>query len=121
MRLHLLQNEFSQFEHAIKHEWLVTNSIGSFASSTVCDPNTHRYHGLLTATFPPPVARTLPVATLDATVRYDAIRPLFSHEYTDGTVDLHNFLQLEFFCLDHGMPDQRHHLILFDLTKEQHP
>lgn len=30
-------------------EWIVTNGIGGFASSTVCFANTRRYHGLLTA------------------------------------------------------------------------
>ena len=30
-------------------EWIVTNGIGGFASSTICFANTRRYHSLLTA------------------------------------------------------------------------
>ena len=43
------------------HEWLETNGLGGFASSTVVGCNTRRYHGLLIAATMPPVGR---VATL---------------------------------------------------------
>ena len=36
-------------------EWLETNGIGGFASSTIVGMNTRRYHGLLTAATKPPV------------------------------------------------------------------
>jgi len=32
---------------ALKREWLETNGLGGFASSTVAGANTRRYHGLL--------------------------------------------------------------------------
>jgi len=35
------------FDRADEHEWLVTNGLGGFASGTVGDVNTRRYHGLL--------------------------------------------------------------------------
>lgn len=94
---------------AIEREWLVTNGIGGFASGTLCDTNTRRYHGLLTAAFTPPVERTLLVAALDVSVFYGTeFYTLFTHEYTDGTVDPHGYLQLESFHLDHGMPVWRY-------------
>ena len=37
------------FEENIKHEWLITNGIGGYASSTICGCNTRKYHGLLVA------------------------------------------------------------------------
>ena len=40
----LLENEYS-----MNHEWLVTNGIGGFASSTLCGLNTRKYHALLVA------------------------------------------------------------------------
>lgn len=40
----LLKNEYS-----MNHEWLVTNGIGGFASSTLCGLNTRKYHALLVA------------------------------------------------------------------------
>ena len=35
---------------ALSREWLETNGIGGFSSSTISGLNTRRYHGLLTAT-----------------------------------------------------------------------
>src|SRR3954471_10623438 len=39
----------------LDQEWLLTNGIGGFASSTVVGCNTRRYHGLLVAATLPPV------------------------------------------------------------------
>jgi len=47
----------TNFEEATKREWLETNGIGGFASSTVSGANTQRYHGLLTAATRPPLGR----------------------------------------------------------------
>ncbi len=44
---------------AIKKEWLETNGIGGYASSTIIGANTRRYHGLLMAATRPPLGRTL--------------------------------------------------------------
>src|SRR5713226_3473184 len=35
--------------NALRREWLVTNSLGGYASGTVAGVNTRRYHGLLVA------------------------------------------------------------------------
>ena len=50
-------------EHFDK-EWLITNRIGAYASSTVVGCNTRRYHGLLIAATAAPVGRVLTVATV---------------------------------------------------------
>ena len=36
-QFHFGRSECSLFAQAVKREWLVTNGIGGFASSTVCD------------------------------------------------------------------------------------
>ncbi len=41
----------------LQKEWLVTNGVGGYASSTVIGGNTRSYHGLLVASFPPPLER----------------------------------------------------------------
>jgi predicted glycogen debranching enzyme len=46
-------------------EWLVTNGIGGFASSTICGANTRRYHGLLVASFHPPTDRRVLVSGIE--------------------------------------------------------
>ena len=42
---------------ACRREWLETNGIGGFASSTITGLNTRRYHGLLVAATNPPAGR----------------------------------------------------------------
>ena len=50
-----------QLEPHIHQEWLLTNGLGGFASSTVVGCNTRRYHGLLVAATLPPVGRIMTV------------------------------------------------------------
>lgn len=52
-------------------EWLLTNGLGGFASSTIIAQNTRRYHGLLVAALKPPVDRRLLVAKLDEDLYID--------------------------------------------------
>jgi len=47
----------SNVEKALQIEWLVTNGLGGYASSTILGINTRKYHGLLVAAFNPPVDR----------------------------------------------------------------
>jgi len=49
-------------------EWLETNGLGGFASSTITGLNTRRYHGLLTAATKPPVGRMVLLSKLEETV-----------------------------------------------------
>jgi predicted glycogen debranching enzyme len=44
-----------------QQEWLLTNGLGGYASSTVLGMNTRRYHGLLVAATVPPVGRVMTV------------------------------------------------------------
>jgi len=53
---------------ALSREWIVTNGIGGYASSTITGANTRRYHGLLVAALKPPAARTVLLSKLDEEV-----------------------------------------------------
>src|SRR5262247_2548903 len=55
-------------EEATKREWLETNGLGGFASSTVIGLNTRRYHALLTAATKPPVGRIVMLSKLEETL-----------------------------------------------------
>ncbi len=46
-------------------EWIYTNGIGGYASSTITGCNTRRYHGLLVASFNPPTDRKVLVSKLE--------------------------------------------------------
>ena len=58
------------FGRAIGKEWLETNGLGGYASSTIIGANTRRYHGLLVAALAPPTRRT--VLRLSAASAYSA-------------------------------------------------
>ena len=46
-------------EEGIQKEWIITNGLGGFASSTIIGANTRKYHGLLIAPLTPPARRYL--------------------------------------------------------------
>lgn len=52
----------------IRKEWIITNGIGGFCSSTVIGANTRRYHGLLVAALNPPASRHLILSKLDESI-----------------------------------------------------
>lgn len=58
----------SNFEDIIKKEWIITNGLGGFASSTVAGANTRRYHGILVAPLNPPAQRYLLVSKVDESI-----------------------------------------------------
>jgi predicted glycogen debranching enzyme len=74
MRLPLINLDrtiFSDFEKATQKEWLVTNGLGGYASSTVLGLNTRKYHGLLVAAFHPPGDRRVLLTKLDEEILLD--------------------------------------------------
>ncbi len=83
MKRHPLNFELSHIEYSIRpksglpfllmnfdlsREWLCTNGIGGFASSTVIGCNTRRYHALLCAATRPPLGRMVLVNKADETL-----------------------------------------------------
>jgi len=63
--IRLSREALSRFEDAIKQEWLISNGLGGYASSTVLGINTRKYHGLLVAALAPPRDRRVCLAKLD--------------------------------------------------------
>ena len=59
------------FEDAIKKEWIVTNGLGGYASSTIIGVNTRKYHGLLIAPLNPPADRYVIVSKVDEIISID--------------------------------------------------
>lgn len=55
-------------EEGLKKEWLITNGIGGFSSSTIIGANTRKYHGLLIAPLTPPARRFLILSKLDESI-----------------------------------------------------
>jgi predicted glycogen debranching enzyme len=70
------REHLSSLEFATSREWLETNGLGGFASSTIVGLNTRRYHGLLVAATDPPAGRMVLLSRLEETLvigdrRYD--------------------------------------------------
>lgn len=85
---------------ALSLEWLETNGIGGYASSTVSGANARRYHALLVAAARPPVGRVVLVSKFEETLitplgRYD----LSTSRYPD-VIDPDGFRYLVEFRLD---------------------
>ncbi len=63
-----------QLDTATQREWLETNGLGGFASSTITGLNTRRYHGLLVAAVRPPTGRVVLLSKLEETLIIDGQR-----------------------------------------------
>ncbi|MEM2546410.1 MAG: amylo-alpha-1,6-glucosidase, partial [Candidatus Bathyarchaeia archaeon] len=83
--INLSKEGLSKVEEALEKEWVITNGLGGYASSTVLGVNTRKYHGLLVAAFHPPRDRRLCLAKLDEEVTLGGrSHPLFSNEFQSG-------------------------------------
>ena len=87
-------------QEATAREWLETNGLGGFASSTVAGINTRRYHGLLVAATRPPVGRTLLLSKLEETLVVGDRRYELSANQYPGVVHPQGHQLLSRFRLD---------------------
>ncbi len=55
-------------KNGIQKEWLITNGIGGYASTTVIGANTRKYHGLLVAPLKSPAQRHVILSKLDESI-----------------------------------------------------
>ena len=63
-----LELKNTKLEDNLQREWIITNGIGGYASSTIIGANTRRYHGLFVAPLNPPAKRTLILSKLDESI-----------------------------------------------------
>ena len=85
---------------ALRREWLETNGLGGFASSTIVGLNTRRYHGLLVAATKPPVGRVVMLSKLEETLFIDGQPFDLSANRYPGVVHPQGFQYLKQFRLD---------------------
>jgi predicted glycogen debranching enzyme len=85
---------------ACNREWLETNGIGGFASSTIIGLNTRRYHGLLTAATKPPVGRVLLLSKLEETLVLNGQHFELSVNQYPGVIHPKGYQYLKGFRLD---------------------
>ena len=85
---------------ALRREWLETNGLGGFASSTIMGLNTRRYHGLLVAATKPPVGRLVLLSKLEETLFIEGQPFDLSANLYPGVVHPQGFRYLKQFRLD---------------------
>ncbi len=93
--------ECRDFAAAQTREWLETNGLGGYASSTVSGMNTRRYHALLTAALRPPTDRVVLLSKLEETLVWNGERiDLSTNLYRPTTVHPEGYRRQTGFRLD---------------------
>jgi len=101
------------FASASAREWIETNGVGGWASSSVSGANTRRYHGLLVAATRPPLGRIVLLSRLEETVLIGAHRVSLGTNqfpgvvYPDGFTHLHSFERGIFPVFEYEVEDTR--------------
>jgi predicted glycogen debranching enzyme len=88
------------FARATQLEWIETNGLGGWASSTACGANTRRYHGVLVAAQHPPVGREVLLSKLDERVTIDGATYDLGTNQFPGAVHPHGYEHLVNFTRD---------------------
>ncbi|MCI0539567.1 MAG: amylo-alpha-1,6-glucosidase, partial [Verrucomicrobiales bacterium] len=70
-RIDLTQARGDNARQLLRREWLLTNGLGGYASSTISGIVTWRYHGLLIAALPAPLGRMVMFNHLSEYLRFD--------------------------------------------------
>lgn len=116
------EKEKLSLEEGLKKEWLITNGIGGYSSSTIIGANTRKYHGLLVAPLMPPGNRQVILSKLDESIdiegnKYNLYTNVCKDFISDGYKHLVSFekeyipiftYQVEdvtikkFICMEHG-------------------
>jgi predicted glycogen debranching enzyme len=88
-------------QQALSREWLETNGIGGYASSSLCGAGTRRYHGLLIAAAKPPLGRIVMLSRFEERLTIgEKAYELSCNLYPNATVHPAGFRYLALFRLD---------------------
>ena len=91
-----LEKKDLNLKDGVKKEWIISNGLGGFCSSSVIGANTRRYHGLLVAPLLPPAKRHLLISKLDESIRigdrnYNLFTNICENYVSDGFKYLESF------------------------------
>jgi predicted glycogen debranching enzyme len=108
--VHLPVEPAARAEALLAREWLVTNGLGGYASSTLAGLPTRRYHGVLAAALPNPLGRTIVLTDLAEHVRLPdgTSAELTGQEPAGGELSLPAAEHLREFHLEMGLPVWRY-------------
>ena len=91
-----LEKKQLDLQEGITKEWIITNGIGGYASSTILGINTRKYHGLLVAPLTPPARRHVILSKLDESIeieekKYNLYSNICKNYISDGYKYLESF------------------------------
>ena len=91
-----LEKEQLDLQEGITKEWIITNGVGGYASSTILGINTRKYHGLLIAPLTPPARRHVILSKLDESIeiegnKYNLYSNICKNYIADGYKYLESF------------------------------
>ena len=91
-----LEKEQLELKEGISKEWIITNGIGGYASSSVLGINTRKYHGLLVAPLTPPARRHVILSKVDESIevegeKYNLYSNMCKNYISDGYKYLESF------------------------------
>jgi predicted glycogen debranching enzyme len=90
-------DQLRDYDFSSHREWLITNGVGGFASSTLSGSNTRRYHALLVASMKPPLERVTFLSKLEETVRAESSAYELSSNQYPGVIHPQGHLLLDHF------------------------
>jgi predicted glycogen debranching enzyme len=90
----------ADLSQAVAREWLETNGLGGWASSTLAGAHSRRYHGLLVVATRPPVGRMVLLSKLDETLVLDSGSMELGCNLYPGAVHPQGYHHLKGFALD---------------------
>src|SRR3954469_709102 len=104
-RLELPAEQDARLRKLLDTEWLITNGLGGYASSTMAGAITRRYHGLLVAALPNPLGRMVMLNHLGEALTVDGqTTPLNGEERVTGKLDASVALRVADVRLEAGLP-----------------
>ena len=91
-----LEKKQLDLREGITKEWIITNGIAGYASSSVLGINTRKYHGLLVAPLTPPARRHVILSKLDESIevegeKYNLYSNICKNYISDGYKYLESF------------------------------
>jgi predicted glycogen debranching enzyme len=110
LKLSNLDGQANITDLLLSREWLVTNGLSGYASGTIGDVNTWRYHGILVSAEAEPLGRIMVVKNLSEQLRfsYHKAVSITGEETEPGVIDVPGAGQLHEFRLEYGLPIWRY-------------
>lgn len=83
----ITKDKLVDFEKASNYEWILTNGIGGYCSSSILGLNTRKYHGLIVAALDDTGDRNLVLSKLNESIEYNG------KNYTLSTNQCNNYIE----------------------------